>query len=87
MDATALKKKIESLRREIERHNRLYYDDARPEVSDFEYDRMMRELIDLEKKHPEFLTPDSPSRRVGGAPLKEFKTVRHSVPMLSLDNT
>jgi len=87
MDATALKKKIESLRYEIERHNRLYYNDAKPEVSDFEYDRMMRELIDFEKKYPEFLTPDSPSRRVGGAPLKEFKTVRHSVPMLSLDNT
>lgn len=80
-------KKIEKLRKELERHNRLYYLEAKPEISDFEYDRLMRELIDLEKQFPDLLTPDSPSQRVGGAPLEKFRTVEHSVPMLSLDNT
>lgn len=80
-------KKIQQLRKELERHNRLYYLEAKPEISDFEYDRLMRELIDLEAAFPELETPDSPSQRVGGAPLKEFKTIEHKVPMLSLDNT
>ncbi len=80
-------KKIEKLRSEIERHNRKYYLEARPEVSDFEFDKLMRELIELEKEFPDLLTPDSPSQRVGGAPLKAFKTVSHEIPMLSLDNT
>lgn len=81
------KKKIRLLREQLERHNDLYYMEARPEISDFEYDRLMRELIDLEKRFPELLTPDSPSQRVGGAPLKKFKTIEHKIPMLSLDNT
>ncbi len=80
-------KKIDKLRNELERHNRLYYLEAKPEISDREYDRLMQELLGLEKEFPEFLTPDSPSRRVGGAPLKEFQTIEHKVPMLSLDNT
>ncbi|MFA5159925.1 MAG: NAD-dependent DNA ligase LigA [Candidatus Omnitrophota bacterium] len=80
-------KKIQKLRKELERHNRLYYVEAKSEIPDREYDRLMHELIGLEKEFPELLTPDSPSRRVGGAPLKEFKTIEHKVPMLSLDNT
>ena len=79
--------KIKTLRKDLERHNRLYYLEAKPEISDHEYDRLMRELIDLEADFPEFATPDSPSQRVGGEPLKEFKTIEHKVPMLSLDNT
>lgn len=79
--------KIYKLRKELERHNRLYYLEAAPVISDRDYDRLMRELIDLEKAFPELQTPDSPSRRVGGAPLEKFRTVEHKVPMLSLDNT
>ncbi len=75
------------LRREIERHNRLYYQEAQPVISDLEFDRLLQELIDLEEKHPEWVTPDSPTQRVGGAPLPGFKSVRHSLPMLSIDNT
>jgi len=81
------KKQIEALRKDLERHNRLYYLDARPEIPDFEYDKRMRELADLERAFPELLTPDSPSQRVGGAPLESFRSVVHAVPMLSLDNT
>lgn len=82
-----LKKEILKLRQEINRHNTLYYQQAKPEISDFEFDKLMQRLIELEKEHPELLTPDSPSQRVGGLPLKGFKSVTHSVPMLSLDNT
>ena len=87
MNKTEAIKKIQQLRKELERHNRLYYLEAKPEISDHEYDRLMRELIDLETAFPELEVPDSPSQRVGGAPLKEFKTIEHKVPMLSLDNT
>lgn len=80
-------KKIKKLREDLERHNYLYYVEAKPEITDREYDHRLRELIDLEKSFPELVSPDSPSQRVGGAPLKEFKTVKHPVPMLSLDNT
>jgi len=80
-------KKIQKLRKELERHNCLYYLEAAPEISDRDYDRLMRELIDLEQAFPELITPDSPSRRVGGAPLEKFRSVEHKVPMLSLDNT
>ncbi len=84
---TEVAKKIQKLRTELERHNRLYYLEAKPEISDREYDRMMRELIDLEQAFPEYRSPDSPSQRVGGAPLEKFRTIEHKVPMLSLDNT
>lgn len=82
-----IRKEIEDLRQKIETHNRKYYLEARPEISDFEFDQLMKRLIDLEKKFPQFLTPDSPSQRVGGAPLKSFKAVEHRIPMLSMDNT
>ena len=79
--------RIEELRREIRRHDRLYYVDAHPEISDREYDRLYTELKSLEDAHPELLTPDSPTQRVGGEPIEGFKTVRHREPMLSIDNT
>jgi len=79
--------RIEQLRREIERHNYLYYVKAEPEISDREYDRLYRELVELEKKHPELVTPDSPTQRVGGEPLEGFANVTHEIPMLSIDNT
>ncbi|MBI4372161.1 MAG: NAD-dependent DNA ligase LigA [Candidatus Omnitrophica bacterium] len=87
MTKTQAKSKIEKLRREIEAHNRKYYLDAKPVISDIEFDRLLRELTKLEEAFPEFKTSDSPTQRVGGAPLKEFKTVRHAIPMLSMDNT
>lgn len=79
--------RILDLRKQIERHNRLYYEQAAPEISDREFDALLRELQDLEKRHPELATPDSPTQRIGGEPLKEFVSVRHIVSMQSLDNT
>ena len=81
------RKRAEFLRAELERHSRLYYVEARPEISDRDFDRLMRELQDLEAAHPELAAPDSPTQRVGGAPLEGFRPVRHAVPMMSLDNT
>jgi DNA ligase (NAD+) len=78
---------LKQLRAELNRHNYLYYAEANPEISDREYDRMMTRLTELETAHPELVTSDSPSQRVGGQPLEGFATVRHSVPMLSIDNT
>ena len=75
------------LRAEINRHNRLYYVEAAPEISDREFDRLMERLEELEAEHPELVTPDSPTQRVGGEPLDGFTTVTHAVPMLSIDNT
>jgi DNA ligase (NAD+) len=86
MSASA-KKRIVELRRLIEHHNDLYYQKAAPEISDAEFDALLRELRDLEESHPELITPDSPTQRVGGAPTAAFPTVTHDVPMLSLDNT
>jgi DNA ligase (NAD+) len=75
------------LRQQIDHHNRRYYVDAAPEISDREFDRLLDELKDLEAKHPELVTPDSPTQRVGGMPIPGFKQVRHRLPMLSIDNT
>lgn len=75
------------LRKEIERHNQLYYQNAAPEIGDREFDELLRELIELETRFPEIATPDSPTRHVGGAPIEAFVSVRHLVPMQSLDNT
>ena len=82
-----LEKKIESLREKIRRHEYLYYVLDQPEISDAEFDRLMRELKDLEAEHPELITADSPTQRVGGKPREGFVKVPHSSPMLSLDNT
>jgi DNA ligase (NAD+) len=81
------KKRHTRLAEEIRRHDRAYYVDAKPVIGDQEYDRLYHELLDLEKEFPNLATPDSPSHRVGGAPLSEFQSVRHAVPMMSLDNT
>ncbi len=78
---------IEQLRKDIQRHDHLYYVKDEPEKSDREYDRLMQRLKDLEAKHPDWITPDSPTQRVGGQPAEGFDTVVHKVPMLSLDNT
>ena len=80
-----IKKEIEFLRREIERHNYLYYVKNQPEISDEEYDALMDRLRELEEKYPQFYDPNSPTQRVGAPPAKEFATVRHTVPLLSLD--
>jgi DNA ligase (NAD+) len=81
------KKRIDRLRREIRRHDYLYYIQNQPEISDQDYDKLFAELKALEAQHPEIVTPDSPTQRVAGQPLGEFATVRHVVPMLSVDNT
>src|SRR5512133_132663 len=83
----AIEARIAFLRKELERHNQLYYDDAKPEITDQEYDRLMQELIDLEGAHPQLRTPDSPTQRVGGEPGPGFKTIEQAVPMMSIDNT
>jgi DNA ligase (NAD+) len=75
------------LRDLINYHNTKYYVDAAPEISDREFDRLLEELTKIEKAHPELLSPDSPTQRVGGAPIKEFESVTHKVPMLSIENT
>jgi len=75
------------LRNEIRRHDRLYYVEARPEIGDADYDALYHELEALEREHPEWATPDSPTQRVGGAPLAAFRQVRHAPPMMSLDKT
>ncbi|HEY2143504.1 MAG TPA: NAD-dependent DNA ligase LigA [Candidatus Udaeobacter sp.] len=80
-------KRLEQLRDEIRKHDRLYYDEAGPIISDREYDRLYKELVDLETRFPDLVTPDSPTQRVGGRPLKAFEQVAHLIPMLSLDNT
>ena len=82
----AISARLAQLRRELEEHNRRYYDEAAPKVSDAEYDALFRELQALEAAHPELITADSPTRRVGGKATSGFKTVRHAVAMLSLDN-
>ncbi|HRT30357.1 MAG TPA: NAD-dependent DNA ligase LigA [Kiritimatiellia bacterium] len=79
--------RLNELRETIRRHDRLYYVEARPEIGDADYDALYRELEALERAHPEWITPDSPTQRVGGAPLAAFRQVRHNPPMMSLDKT
>ena len=78
---------IQKLRETIRYHDRKYYVEDAPEISDHEYDLLIKELEDLEKKHPDLVTPDSPTQRVGGGPLKAFAQVRHEIPMTSISNT
>jgi DNA ligase (NAD+) len=80
-------KKIEALRDKIRRHEYLYYVLDQPEISDFDFDKLMEHLKQLEAEHPGLITPDSPTQRVGGKPREGFVKVRHSSPMMSLDNT
>lgn len=80
-----LQTELAELRKQIEHHNRLYYQDDTPEITDQDYDRLFQRLLDIEAQHPELVTADSPSQRVGSAPLASFAQVTHAVPMLSLD--
>ena len=82
-----LGKRVATLRKEIEEYNYKYYVLAEPIISDYQYDKLMQELIQIEQENPDMLTPDSPTQRVGGEPTKEFPIVTHSRPMLSLSNT
>ncbi|REJ89056.1 MAG: NAD-dependent DNA ligase LigA [Planctomycetota bacterium] len=81
-----IKRQIETLRTEIERHNRLYYVEARPEISDYDFDMLLKQLEELERQHPEYDSPDSPTHKVGGEPIAGFVTRPHRLPMLSIDN-
>src|SRR5574341_1102096 len=85
-DMADVQAEIEKLRDEIRRHDHLYYVLDQPKITDAEYDGLLRRLLELEQQHPELVTPDSPTQRVGGKPREGFVKVRHSSPMLSLDN-
>ena len=87
MDKYSIKKRILQLREEINFHNKLYYDESKNIISDYEYDLKIKELIDLENSNPEFRSLDSPSVKVGGKITKSFETFNHTQPMLSLSNT
>lgn len=87
MDKTAAKQRIGTLRKELHRHNHLYYVKARPEISDFDFDLMMQELETLERKYPEFSDDNSPTKRVGSDIVEGFEQHPHETPMLSLGNT
>jgi len=84
--AARARERLDELREQLHHHNWRYYVLDDPEISDAEYDRMMHELLEIEAKHPEWVTPESPSQRIGAAPLEKFETTRHSLPMLSLEN-
>ena len=85
-DMEEIIKELKSLRAEIAEHNRRYYVEDAPSVSDYEYDMLMRRLKEIEKEHPELITPDSPTQRVGGQALTAFESVRHEIPMDSLQD-
>src|SRR3982750_4697950 len=86
-DEKAAAKRVAELRGEIEKHNRLYYEQAAPVISDREYDHLYAELVQLEAKFPDLVMANSPTQRVGGKPLEAFAQIQHRTPMLSLDNT
>jgi DNA ligase (NAD+) len=85
--AEDVKKRIGRLRKEIRRHDYLYYVLNQPQISDRQYDKLFADLKTLEQANPKLITPDSPTRRVSGQPLEGFASARHAVPMLSMDNT
>ena len=87
MEKTEAKKRIDFLRAEIDRHDRLYYVEARPVIGDRDYDLLYEELLKLEREHPEFYSKESPTQRVSGEPISSFAQVRHNPPMQSLDKT
>jgi len=82
----SIQQDIETLRRELERHNRLYYVEANPEIPDRDFDKLLRRLQELETEYPQYDSDDSPSRKVGGQPIEGFTSVDHRVPMLSIEN-
>ena len=83
----SVKNRIEALRKKIEYHNYKYYIENNPEISDLEFDKLLKDLQELEKQNPELITPDSPTQRVGGQPIEGFRQVPHRVAMLSIENT
>ena len=85
-DRSKVRQRIEELRKLVNYHNYRYYVLDSPEISDAEYDELMRELRELETEHPEFITPDSPTQRIGAPPVEEFGVVEHPQPLLSLAN-
>ncbi|MEY2512061.1 MAG: ligase [Verrucomicrobiota bacterium] len=87
LDEKEAAKRVTQLRAEIEQHNRRYYEESAPTITDREYDKLYRELSDLEKRFPKLAAADSPTQRVGDQPLKAFGQITHRIPMLSLDNT
>src|SRR5215831_10919633 len=87
MPSKDVEKKIEALREKIRHHEYIYYVLDNPEISDGDFDKLMQQLKGIESEHPELVTPDSPTQRVGGKPREGFVKVQHSSPMLSLDNT
>ena len=87
MDINEIKARAEQLRSEILYHNRRYYNEDSPEISDYEYDMLLRELENIESEHPELMTPDSPTQRVGGEAAERFSPVEHAVPMESLHDS
>ena len=84
MEANEAREKILALRAEVEEHSRRYYDEDAPTISDFEYDKLIHTLMDLEEQFPQFLTPDSPTQHVGGKVSSKFAPVQHEVPLESL---
>src|SRR4051812_16897238 len=85
--AQSAEQRIKKLRDDINHHSHLYYIESRPQIGDRDFDRLLAELIELEKANPHLITPDSPSQRVGGDVQSQLKPVRHAVPMMSIDNT
>src|SRR5690349_15008572 len=82
-----IQQQLDALRATIRAHDRAYYVEAAPTISDLEYDRLLNQLKTLEAAHPELITPDSPTQRVGDAPIPELNSVVHRIPMMSMDNT
>ena len=82
-----IKEEIEKLREQLNYHNHLYYLESKPEISDFDFDQLLKKLQELEEKYPEFSDPNSPTKRVGGDITKSFNTVTHDIPMQSLGNS
>ena len=87
MTSAEAAQRAENLRQQINRHNHLYYIEARTEITDTAFDALLRELQEIETRFPDLITPDSPTQRVGGGPIEGFTQIRHTVPMMSLDNT
>ena len=85
-DDLSIDEELEQLRDQLHRHNYLYHTQDNPEITDYEYDQLFHRLKTIEAEHPELITPDSPTQRVGATPLSEFSQVTHELPMLSLDN-
>src|SRR5213082_2418753 len=85
--SATLEREIEALRDQIRHHEHRYYVLDDPEITDADFDLLMQQLKKLEAAHPELITPDSPTQRVGGAPISDFRQVKHRIPMLSIDNT